>query len=98
MARDEPDDDPTRLLRAHPDRVTDRGSFVTEIQLFKDRSAKSFRDIARATGGGAGHPLPFTSIRAYVSGTSFPRPTGSSASPAPWARTTGRSSVGRRRC
>ncbi|AEA23189.1 WD40 repeat-containing protein [Pseudonocardia dioxanivorans CB1190] len=72
MVHDVPGSGPGRPERADPDRVTDRASFVTELQLLKDRSGLSFRDIMRGTGAGDGHPLPFTSIRDYVSGTSLP--------------------------
>ncbi|RTL68122.1 MAG: hypothetical protein EKK42_12125 [Pseudonocardiaceae bacterium] len=73
MAQDVHGSDPGRPDRADPSRVNDRDTFVGELQLLKDRSGLSFRDIARGTGGGrAEHPLPFTSIRDYVSGTSLP--------------------------
>ncbi|ODU01943.1 MAG: hypothetical protein ABS81_19240 [Pseudonocardia sp. SCN 72-86] len=73
MAHDVHGSGPGRPDRADPSRANDRDSFVVELQLLKDRSGLSFRDIARGTGGGKGeHPLPFTSIRDYVSGTSLP--------------------------
>ncbi|GEL24449.1 hypothetical protein PSU4_34030 [Pseudonocardia sulfidoxydans NBRC 16205] len=73
MAHDVHGSVPARPDRADPSRVSDRDTFVRELQLLKDRSGLSFRDIARGTGDGKGeHPLPFTSIRDYVSGTSLP--------------------------
>ncbi|ODU21010.1 MAG: hypothetical protein ABT15_16145 [Pseudonocardia sp. SCN 73-27] len=74
MVHDVHGSDPGRPDRADPSRVNDRDTFVGELQLLKDRSGLSFRDIARGTGGGskAEHPLPFTSIRDYVSGTCLP--------------------------
>ncbi|MGD9990548.1 MAG: hypothetical protein AB7S91_27465, partial [Pseudonocardia sp.] len=73
MAHDVQSSVPNRPDRADPSRVRDRDGFARELQLLKDRSGLSFRDIARGTGDGKGeHPLPFTSIRDYVSGTSLP--------------------------
>lgn len=57
-----------------PGRVHDRAGLRAELELVKERSGLSYRQLHRATGRvpGADYPLPFTTIRDYVRGASLP--------------------------